>query len=350
MSQPPGFYPWLRPLLFRLDPEQAHTLTVNLLKTASRYRLSRKILKIIYQPGANNPVEIAGLRFPNQVGCAAGYDKDADCWLGLGLLGFGHVEIGTVTPRPQPGNPKPRIFRLPEDRAVINRMGFPGSGMDHVLGNLPDRSERSKRSDVILGVNLGKNKTTPNEESVRDYLQLLEAFSPKVDYFTINVSSPNTIGLRELQAKRVLENLVSDLVQARNRLPGSQTSLPIFVKLSPDLSDQELSQALEAVIQGGADGVIATNTTIKRRELKNPQGEETGGLSGRPLRTRSLEVVRFISQETAGKLPIIGVGGIETADDARRMIDSGADLIQIYTGLIYQGPGMVKKMVESLSS
>jgi len=336
-------YPTLfRPLLFHLDPERAHQLTLQALRITGKIPLLRKLVEHQFAAHSQKDISVAafGLKFPNPVGLAAGYDKDGLAWRGLAALGFGHLEIGTVTPRPQAGNPKPRVFRIPEERAVINRMGFPGRGADFVERQLT--SVLRPQSPVILGVNIGKNKDTPNEEAAKDYLYLLERFSPLADYLTVNVSSPNTVGLRRLQAREYLEDLLAQLADSRLR---SLVSRPILVKLAPDLTDAELDDALDAILRTGMDGVIATNTTISRENLKSVVGNETGGLSGAPLTVRSRGMVAEIYRRTEGSLPVVGVGGIMTPENARAMLDAGAKLIQIYTGLIYTGPGLVREII-----
>ncbi|MBU1662527.1 MAG: quinone-dependent dihydroorotate dehydrogenase [Chloroflexi bacterium] len=338
-------YQLLRPLLFRLDPERAHELTIHILRITGAFSPLRWLLQRSFVARSQSPVEAFGLTFPNPVGLAAGYDKDGLAWRGLACLGFGHIEIGTVTPRPQAGNPRPRIFRIPEEQAVINRMGFPGRGADFVAHRLSPVPRPP--SPVVLGLNIGKNKDTPNEEAARDYLYLLEKFSPLADYMAVNVSSPNTVGLRRLQARELLADLLGQLAAARLQSPVPR---PILVKLAPDLTDAELDDALDAIIRTGMDGVIATNTSISREGLRSPVGGEAGGLSGAPLSQRSIEVVRQISRLTGGKLPIIGVGGIMSPQDARAMLDAGASLVQVYTGLIYAGPGLVREIVGELAT
>ena len=336
-------YPYIRPLLFRLDPERAHDLTIRALRIAGAFSPLRWLLSRIFTAPNQTPVNVFGLTFPNAVGLAAGYDKDGLAWRGLACLGFGHIEVGTVTPRPQAGNPKPRIFRIPAEGAVINRMGFPSKGAEFVHQRLNVKT--FKRENVILGVNIGKNKDTPNEEAAKDYLYLLERFAPLVDYLAVNVSSPNTIGLRRLQARDYLESLLAALVEKRSTLDAQP---PVLVKLAPDLSDAELDDALDAIVSTGIDGVIATNTTVSRAGLKSPIGQETGGLSGAPLRQRSTAMIATIHQRTGGKLPIIGVGGIMSVEDARAKLDAGAVLVQIYTGMIYRGPGLAGEIVDGL--
>ena len=355
-------YPLLRSLIFRLDPEQAHTLTLHVSRFTGQFPPLRFVVSKYFEPDPK-PVTAFGLTFRNPVGLAAGYDKDGLAMRGLATLGFGHLELGTVTPRPQPGNPKPRIFRLPEDRALINRMGFPGKGATFVQKQLSVSRPPSLRQATtgrrsgqapVLGINLGKNKDTPNEAAARDYLTLFEQFAPLADYLAINVSSPNTVGLRRLQARDALEDLLSQLAAARtgksaNHKSGiSNPQYPILVKLSPDLTDDALDDALEAITRTGMDGVIATNTTLRRGGLRSPRADETGGLSGAPLTAQSTAIIRKIHKRTGGKLPIIGVGGILTPDDAKGKLDAGATLVQVYTGLIYAGPGLVKRIVNSL--
>ena len=353
-------YQILRSLIFRLDPERAHGITIHALRFTGAFSPLGRIVHHLFsahsqtnlrdaevaaavERDADLAVQAFGLTFPNPVGLAAGYDKDGLAWRGLACLGFGHIEIGTVTPKPQAGNPKPRIFRIPGEQAVINRMGFPGRGADFLARRLSPLPRPP--SSVVLGINIGKNKDTPNEEAARDYIYLLEKFSPLADYLAVNVSSPNTVGLRRLQARELLEDLLGQLAAARLRSP---VPCPILVKLAPDLTDAELDDALDAIIRTGMDGVIATNTTISREYLRSPVGRETGGLSGAPLRQRSVEMVRQISQRTVGKLPIVGVGGIMSPQDARAMLDAGATLVQVYTGLIYGGPGLVREIVGNL--
>ena len=261
------------------------------------------------------PVRVFGLRFSNPVGLAAGYDKDGLGWRSLACLGFGHIEVGTVTPIPQPGNPRPRVFRLPEDQAVINRMGFPSRGAQFVA----ERLQGKRPPGLVLGVNLGKNKDTPLELAWQDYEQLVDIFAPLADYLVVNVSSPNTVGLRQLQARHFLEELLAHVVRRRDAF--AEKRVPVLVKLSPDLSDGELEDALEALLGAGMDGVIATNTTISRPPLRSPHGSESGGLSGAPLASLSARFVREIVQRTEGKLPVVATGGIMNADDARRRLD-----------------------------
>ncbi len=335
-------YTRLRPLLFRLDPERAHTLTLQALRLTGQLAPLRFFVQKIFETPPK-PVTVFGLTFRNPVGLAAGYDKDGLGARGLATLGFSHLELGTVTPRPQPGNPKPRVFRLPADRAVINRMGFPGLGADFLRQQL---SVARPPASVILGINLGKNKDTPNEEAARDYLTLYDQFAPLAGYLAINVSSPNTVGLRRLQARETLENLLGQLAKRRSETASPHP--PILVKLAPDLTDDELDDALEAITRTGMDGVIATNTTLRREQLRSPHAGETGGLSGAPLTALSTDIIRKIHTRTQGHLPIIGAGGIMSPDDAKAKLDAGARLVQVYTGLIYAGPGLVKAIVKGL--
>jgi len=340
----PGIYRFLRPMLFRLDPEAAHALTLRLLRSVGSWDLLAKWVRSWYAV-PSEPVKAFGLTFPNWVGLAAGYDKDGTGWRGLACLGFGHIEMGTVTLQPQAGNPRPRLYRLVEDRALINRMGFPGVGADSVSQALQSR----RSTDLILGVNLGKNKDTPLEDAARDYQELLVRFAPLADYLAINVSSPNTVGLRRLQARQALEDLLGVLIPQRDRLAGELSrSIPLLVKLAPDLEDAELEDALGAMLGAGVDGVIATNTTLQRGGLNSPYRTETGGLSGAPLRSASTGMVKKIVSLTAGKLPVIAVGGVMDAGDAREKLDAGAVLVQVYTGLVYAGPRLVKDILTGL--
>jgi dihydroorotate dehydrogenase len=277
------------------------------------------------------------------VGLAAGFDKDGLGWRGLACLGFGHIEIGTVTPQPQAGNPRPRLYRLPLEKALINRMGFPGRGAAFVASQLRNR----RPPGPVLGVNLGKNKDTPLEAAAQDYLSLFDTFAPLADYLAVNVSSPNTAGLRRLQARQALDELLSGLARRRAEWQGEAGGkIPILVKLAPDLSGDELEDALSAIQNNGMDGVIATNTTLSREGVKSPLAGESGGLSGEPLRRRSTQMVREIHDKTSGKLPVIGVGGISCAAHVREKLDAGAVLVQVYTGLVYEGPGIVKEILK----
>ena len=354
-------YPFFRSLLFRLDPETAHQLTLQLMRIGGVEPM-HSILRAMYS-APSKPVNAFGLTFKNPVGLAAGYDKDAVAIKGLSALGFGHLEVGTVTLKPQPGNSRPRVFRLLEDQAIINRMGFPGRGADFVAmslrgvalkasrrGNLPTPEEIASgknvlRNDIIIGINLGKNKDTPLEEAASDYVALMRKFMLLADYLTINISSPNTVGLRRLQGRELLENLLGQISAER---AAWDMKRPILVKLAPDLSNEELDDAIEVILDTGMDGILATNTTLRRERLRSAYQEELGGLSGRPLRSRSEAVLRQVLKRVDGKIPIVSVGGIMNPEDAKRRLDLGATLVQIYTGLIYHGPGLVKKILVEL--
>jgi dihydroorotate dehydrogenase len=337
-------YSFFRPLLFKLDPETAHHLTLQLIRLAGIFPPSRRILRAVYE-APENPVDLFGLHFSNPVGLAAGYDKDGIALRGLSTLGFGHIEIGTVTLHPQPGNPKPRVFRLVEDQAVINRMGFPGKGAD----NIEKQLKKKKPKNLIVGVNIGKNKDTPLEEAASDYVRLLRRFMPLADYLAINVSSPNTVGLRRLQGREMLEGLLKALARERVNLAsrdGNKT--PILVKLAPDLTEADLDDALDAILHTGMDGVIVTNTTMARDRLRSKYRDEAGGLSGAPLRRQSEAILRSVVIKTNGHLPVVSVGGIMDPTDALVRLDAGAALVQVYTGLVYAGPGLVKQIVSKL--
>lgn len=362
-------YKLFRSLLFLLDPETAHLFTLQLMRIGSGEPF-HSVLRAIYS-APSQPVQAFGLTFKNPVGLAAGYDKDAVAIKGLGALGFGHIEVGTVTPKPQPGNARPRIFRLVEDEAVINRMGFPGKGAAVVVHSLRGKPRTShfgggmlrmaldatsakprhtppvRRSDVMLGINLGKNKNTPNEEAVLDYLELLQRFAPHADYLAINISSPNTVGLRQLQGRAALEGLLTQLdLQRRMEEKLLEKRIPLLVKLAPDLTETELDEAIEVILATHMDGIIATNTTLARDGLRSRHQGEAGGLSGSPLRARSEAVLRQVVARVQGKIPIVSVGGIMDPEDAKRRLGLGAALIQLYTGLIYRGPGLVKRILE----
>jgi dihydroorotate dehydrogenase len=339
-------YETIRPLLFKLDPERAHQLTLRILALAGVLPPIRAWLRRAYAfERSDLRVRAFGLDFPNPVGMAAGYDKDGRAVHGLACLGFGHLELGTVTPRPQAGNPRPRIFRLPEDRALINRMGFPNAGSEVLLRRL----RREHPPGVVLGVNIGKGVDTPLDKASEDYLFLLRIFYTVADYIAVNVSSPNTIGLRRLQAREHLEDLLDVLSSARSELEVSAgRRVPILIKLAPDLNEGELEDAV-GVVQGvGMDGIIVANTTVDRSGLVSSRREEIGGLSGSPLRERATEVVRRIHQLTSGELPIVGVGGIFSPEDAREKLEAGATVIQVYTGLVYRGPGLIREILEGL--
>jgi dihydroorotate dehydrogenase len=358
-------YDSIRSLLFRLDPEQAHELTLRAISLAGRVHPVGWLLSQIFK-APDKPVEVFGLRFRNPVGLAAGYDKDGVAIHGLDALGFGHIEIGTVTPLPQGGNPKPRVFRLVEDEAVINRMGFPSRGTEFVQTQLdPDLHvgfvERAfgfrprfyiahrRPTSAVLGVNLGKNKNTPNEQAVYDYVSLLQNYARLAGYLTINVSSPNTLGLRQLQGRDALESLLTHLHEQRLlEQTRWEKRLPLLLKLAPDLTFQELDDALDVILRTHMDGVIVTNTTLAREGLRSSHSGESGGLSGAPLRVRSEEVLAQVVKRLDGRLPVVSVGGIMHPDDAKRRLDMGAALVQVYTGLIYRGPGFVKEIMKAL--
>ena len=294
-------------------------------------------------------VEAFGLRFPNPIGLAAGLDKDADAPAAFAAIGFGMVEVGTVTPRAQPGNAKPRMFRLPEDDALVNRMGFPSGGATLARNHLwPWR--HGLPGGAVLGINLGKNAATPVEEAARDYVATFDALHDLARYAVINVSSPNTVGLRQLQARQALEELLAHVARRRDALAAGGRRVPVLVKLAPDLNDSELDDALEALLAAGMDGVIATNTTVSRPALRSPHAGETGGLSGAPLAARSAGFIRAIIQRTQGRLPVVAAGGIMGPADARARLDSGALLVQVYTGLVYAGPGLVQQIVREMAS
>jgi len=337
-------YPLFRRLLFHLDPEVAHQLTLQTLRFAGNFPLSNWFINQLYKV-PSKPVQAFGLAFKNPVGLAAGYDKDAIAINGLSALGFGHVEVGTVTPRPQPGNPKPRIFRLIEDAAVINRMGFPGKGAEYASRQLLAIKKRS----TIVGINLGKNKDTPLEEAANDYIELMRRFISPADYLAINISSPNTVGLRRLQGREMLEGLLGAIQKERESISlGRGGNTPILVKIAPDLTDEELEDAIGVIIDKGMDGVIATNTTLAREGLRSKYQGETGGLSGRPLAGKSEAVLSRVVKLVNGKIPVVSAGGIMNPDDAKKRLALGASLVQVYTGLIYRGPNLVKEIVQSL--
>ena len=335
-------YSTLRNLLFRLDPEVSHEFSLDMLGAAERL----KLLELFISAPAYNPVEVMGLRFPNSVGLAAGLDKNGDYFNALGALGFGFVEIGTVTPRPQPGNPQPRLFRIPEREAIINRMGFNNKGVDHLVDQV-----RKRRYQGILGINIGKNATTPVENAADDYLIGMRKVYAHADYITVNVSSPNTPGLRDLQFGDSLNRLLETLKKEQLALQQAhQRYVPVAVKIAPDMDDIAIAQVAAALIEQGMDGVIATNTTIGREGVEGcPNSEEAGGLSGLPVRDKSTRVIAGLHSHVGGKLPIIGVGGISDGPSAVEKIKAGASLVQIYSGFIYRGPAVITDVANAIA-
>ncbi len=335
------------PLLSQVDPETAHEHTVSLLaygqSWAGRPFLHRLAGKIPHQP-----VKLFGLTFPNVLGMAAGFDKEVRVAAGLAALGFGHVEVGTLTPRPQAGNPRPRIFRLPLDGALINRMGFPNEGVETAVPRLKALTQQKR--DFILGVSLGKQKETPLEEADQDYIAVMQAVYPYADYLAVNISSPNTPGLRDLQGGDYLGHLLRALTTENQKLAYQYqiSPRPLLVKIAPDLSWAEIDEILTAVQDAAIDGIIATNTTLNRDGLLSAASEEVGGLSGRPLAERSTEIIAHIHRQTNGRLSIIGVGGIFTAADICTKLDAGATLVQLYTALIYEGPTLPGRLLREM--
>jgi len=337
-----NLYPLLRPLLFSLDPETAHHVTLNLLNAAEKIGLS----KLIYPEVVEKPIKVMGLEFKNQVGLAAGLDKNGDYIDALAALGFGFIEIGTVTPRPQPGNPKPRLFRLPEYQAIINRMGFNNLGVEHLLTQV-----KQSHYSGILGINIGKNFDTPIEQASEDYLIGLRKAYPFASYITINISSPNTKNLRQLQQGDEIKTLLSLLKDEQVKLQQQHNKyVPLVLKIAPDLTSDEISHISALLLEFEIDGVIATNTTIARDKIAgHPLAQEAGGLSGAPVKEAATAVVRGLAAELSGRCAIIAAGGILTAADAQEKIQAGASLVQIYSGLIYQGPQLVADIGRELS-
>ncbi len=332
----------IRPLLFNFDPEKVHYFTFDALKFLFKIPGISSLLRNQFQ--LNDPRlerKVFGLTFKNPVGLAAGFDKNAVLYKELDHLGFGFIEIGTVTPKGQPGNEKKRLFRLKEDSAIINRMGFNNEGVVAAVERL------KSNKNVLIGGNIGKNKLTPNEEAVTDYTICFEALFNHVDYFVVNVSSPNTPNLRALQDKEPLTELLNTLQRLNEKKPVSK---PILLKIAPDLTDEQLLDIIDIVNTTGIAGVIATNTTISRESLVSENKKEQGGLSGKPLKNRSTEVIRFLSEKSNKAFPIIGVGGIHSAEDALEKLDAGASLIQLYTGFIYEGPGLIKEINKAILS
>lgn len=327
---------FVRPILFWFDPEKVHYFSFSFIKFICKIPFIPKLLKSVYEvQDSRLEREVFGLKFKNPVGLAAGFDKDAKCYEELSNFGFGFIEIGTLTPKPQDGNPKKRLFRLKQDSAIINRMGFNNGGVDAAVFRL------KKNKGVLIGGNIGKNKLTPNEEAVSDYLICFDALFNYVDYFVVNVSSPNTPNLRELQEKKPLTELLSKL-QARNA--EHKIKKPILLKIAPDLTNEQLLDIIDIVNITKIAGVIATNTTISREGLQSDTKTEMGGLSGKPLTKRSTEVIRFLSEKSNNAFAIVGVGGIHSAEDALEKLEAGASLVQLYTGFIYEGPYLIKQI------
>ncbi|WP_277187920.1 quinone-dependent dihydroorotate dehydrogenase [Caballeronia sp. BR00000012568055] len=337
-----SLYPLARSHLFKMDAEDAHHLTLRMLGAAGR----TGIASLLAERGHDSPRTVMGLTFRNPVGLAAGLDKDGACIDGLAALGFGFIEVGTVTPRAQPGNPRPRIFRLPDANALINRMGFNNGGVDQFVANV-----QAARYRGTLGLNIGKNADTPIERAAEDYLYCLERVYPFASYVTINISSPNTKNLRQLQGAGELDSLLGALKDKQQRLSDLHGKLvPLALKIAPDLDDEQIKSIAATLLTHKIDGVIATNTTLSRTAVTGMKhGDEAGGLSGKPVFEASNEVIRKLRAEVGSEVPIIGVGGIFSGDDARAKLAAGASLVQIYTGLIYRGPALVKECVEALA-
>ena len=331
-----------------MDPEKAHELTMDMLAKGQRTPLQWAWCSAT----VNDPIELAGLKFPNRVGMAAGLDKNARVIDGLAAMGFGFVEVGTVTPKGQPGNPKPRMFRLPAANALINRLGFNNEGLDAFIRNVKLSQTRAQGKPMLLGLNIGKNAVTPIEEATSDYLICLEGVYPHADYVTVNISSPNTKNLRALQSDEALDGLLSAISERREQLAAQhQRRVPIFVKIAPDLDASQVALIAATLKRNGMDGVIATNTTISREAVKGmAHAEETGGLSGSPVLEASNRVIAQLRAELGSGYPIIGVGGILSAEDAVSKIRAGADVVQIYTGLIYKGPELVTQAAQAIKN
>ena len=341
-------YALARPFLFGMDAEAAHELTMDMLARGQRTPLQWAWCN----DTVSDPVTLAGLRFPNRVGLAAGLDKNARCIDGLAAMGFGFVEVGTVTPKGQPGNPKPRMFRLPQARALINRLGFNNEGLDAFIANVQQPQVRRQGKPLLLGLNIGKNAITPIEDATRDYLTCLEGVYPHADYVTVNISSPNTQNLRALQSDEALDGLLGAVAGHREKLAAAQgRRVPIFVKIAPDLSEEQVSVIAATLQRHGMDGVIATNTTISRDAVQGlPHAAETGGLSGAPVLASSNAVIAQLRAALGPAFPIIGVGGVMSAEDAVSKIRAGADLVQIYTGLIYEGPTLIGRAARAIQA
>ncbi|MCE0802863.1 quinone-dependent dihydroorotate dehydrogenase [Buttiauxella sp. A2-C1_F] len=335
------YYPFVRKALFKLDPERAHEVTFQQLRRVSGTPLEW----LVRQNVPSKPVTCMGLTFKNPLGLAAGLDKNGECIDALGAMGFGSIEIGTVTPRPQPGNDKPRIFRLVEAEGLINRMGFNNHGVDNLVENV-----KKSHFDGVLGINIGKNKDTPVEQGKDDYLICMDKIYPYAGYIAINISSPNTPGLRTLQYGDALDDLLSAIKNKQQALQELHHKyVPVAVKIAPDLSEEELIQVADSLVRHNIDGVIATNTTLDRSLVQGMKYcDEMGGLSGRPVQLKSTEIIRRLSQELNGRLPIIGVGGIDSVIAAREKMAAGASLVQIYSGFIFKGPPLIKEIISGL--
>jgi len=340
-------YRLIKPIFFKFDPEKVHHFVVKRLNWFhDHFPLGKTILRSSFDVHIKGlEREVFGIRFKNPVGLAAGFDKNGEYIEALSHLGFGFIEVGTVTPLPQPGNDLPRMFRLTEDSAIINRMGFNNKGVDILAERL--RALKVKDASIVIGGNIGKNKNTPNEEATSDYVKCFDRLFDVVDYFVVNVSSPNTPGLRALQEKGPLTELLNTLQQRNNK---NNISRPILLKIAPDLTNEQLDDIIDIVKETGIAGVIATNTTISREGLYTPAelANETGGLSGKPLTLRSTEVIRYLADQSGRAFPIIGVGGIHSAQDAKDKLEAGASLVQLYTGFIYEGPGLIKRICKAL--
>jgi len=334
-------YSLIRPVLFQLSPETAHHITLHSLKILNALKLTQLLFSNSKRE-VDAPITVMGLNFPNAIGLAAGMDKNAECINGFAALGFGFIEVGTVTPRPQPGNPQPRLFRLPAAQAVINRMGFNNEGVDRLIENVQKANYRG-----ILGINIGKNFDTPLETAVDDYLICLQKVYTHADYVTVNISSPNTQGLRKLQTGNELDKLLAALKEAQQQLATQHNKyVPLAVKIAPDLSGAEVVSIADKLLAHNIDGVIATNTTLSRENVENlPHSKEAGGLSGAPLSARATEVVQQLSRALNNQIPIIAAGGVMSAADAQDKFKAGASLVQICTGLIYRGPRLIKEIL-----